>query len=73
MKALVRLEVVDVTAGACDQARVLAPSDGVTKNRAGHQGLHDEEGNVSQTLRQYLRRASSATESGRGSVVEFLT
>jgi len=40
VKALALTEVVNETAGACDQARVLAPADGVTQNRAGHQRLH---------------------------------
>jgi hypothetical protein len=40
MKAVVLMEVVDEAAGACDQARILAPADGMTQNRAGHQGLH---------------------------------
>jgi hypothetical protein len=40
VKTPVRSDVVDVAAGACDEARILAPADGVTENRARSQSLH---------------------------------
>jgi len=65
VKALILVEVVDVAAGAGDQARVLAPPDGVTQDRAGRQSLY---GKASVTCRGRSDNTLAAPERLTGSV-----